>query len=163
MQLSLHLAWCILLRLVASLASATLARPVRRDPKGRYLPAPSNNEPSEPPSLIDSFVFPSLPDLTTSPAPIISYTPPPAPPSTPQLSTTPTPPDNDDFMPENVNPFWGDDEHPEESPQDFLKAMQRWGLNKTNATNTQKLENFRLNLKSNAAAEQWFDALPAED
>jgi hypothetical protein len=66
-------------------------------------------------------------------------------------------------MPENVNPFWGDDEHPEESPQDFLKAMQRWGLNKTNATNAQKLENFGLNLKSNAAAEQWFDALPAED
>jgi hypothetical protein len=64
-------------------------------------------------------------------------------------------------MPENVNPFWGDDEHADESPQDFLKAMQRWGLNKSNATDAQKLENFELNLKSNAAAEQWFDNLPA--
>jgi hypothetical protein len=66
-------------------------------------------------------------------------------------------------MPENVKPFWGNDKHAEESPQDFLKAMQCWGLNKTNATNAQKLENFGLNLKSNAAAEQWFDNLPAED
>ncbi|KAF8224250.1 hypothetical protein L208DRAFT_1157379, partial [Tricholoma matsutake] len=61
---------------------------------------------------------------------------------------------------ENVKPFWGNDEHPEESPQDFLKAMQCWGLNKTNAMDTQKLENFGLNLKSNAAAEQWFNNLP---
>jgi hypothetical protein len=66
-------------------------------------------------------------------------------------------------MLENINPFWGDDEHPEESPQDFLKAMQCWGLKKTNATDAQKLENFRLNLKSNAAAEQWFNNLLTED
>jgi len=66
-------------------------------------------------------------------------------------------------MPENIKPLWGTNEHPEESPQDFLKAMQCWGLNKTNATNTQKLENFRLNLKSNTAAEQWFNNLPTKD
>jgi hypothetical protein len=41
--------------------------------------------------------------------------------------------------------------------------MQCWGLNKTNATDTQKLENFGLNLKSNAAAEQWFENLLTED
>ncbi|KAF8221453.1 hypothetical protein L208DRAFT_1327943 [Tricholoma matsutake] len=57
----------------------------------------------------------------------------------------------------------GDDEHPEESPQDFLKVMQCWGLNKTNAMDTQKLENFGLNLKLNTAAEQWFDNLPTTD
>ena len=41
--------------------------------------------------------------------------------------------------------------------------MQSWGLNKTNATNAQKLENFRLNLKSNTTAKQWFNNLPAKD
>lgn len=94
------------------------------------------------------------------------YTLPDAPPSTPQPSkaTTPVPcDDDDDFMPETTSPFWGDDEHGEENPQDFLKAMQRWGLNKSNATNAQKLENFGLNLKSNSVAEQWWDALPTND
>ncbi|KAF8221323.1 hypothetical protein L208DRAFT_1328543, partial [Tricholoma matsutake] len=57
----------------------------------------------------------------------------------------------------------GDDEDAEESPQDFLKAMQHWDLNKTNATDAQKLESFGLNLKSNTAAEQWFNSLPASD
>jgi hypothetical protein len=66
-------------------------------------------------------------------------------------------------MPETTAPFWGDDEHPAENPQDFLKSMQRWGLNKSNATDEQKLENFELNLKSGAAAEQWWDNLPAHD
>ena len=165
MRLPFHLTLCFMLRLMASIASATLARTTRRDLKGRYLPAPITNEHSELSSLSSSLVFPSTPDLTTSPTSTRPYTPPPAPPSTPQLSTTPTlPDDNDyDFMPENIKPFWGDDEHAEESPQDFLKAMQHWGLNKTNATNAQKLENFGLNLKSNAAAEQWFDNLPADD
>jgi hypothetical protein len=41
--------------------------------------------------------------------------------------------------------------------------MQCWGLNKTNATDMQKLENFGLNLKSNAAAEQWFNSLLTKD
>jgi hypothetical protein len=90
-----------------------------------------------------------------------------APPSTPQSSTPTTPnPSNsndDNFMPETTTPFWGDDEHPAENPQDFLKSMQCWGLNKSNATDEQKLENFELNLKSGAAAEQWWDGLPAHD
>jgi hypothetical protein len=59
--------------------------------------------------------------------------------------------------------FWGDDKHAEESPQDFLKVMQCWGLNKTNATDAQKLENFGLNLKSNTTEEQWFNNLPTKD
>lgn len=66
-------------------------------------------------------------------------------------------------MPETTAPFWGDDEHETENPQDFLKSMQRWGLNKSNATNAQKLENFELNLKSGAAAEQWWDNLSPGD
>jgi hypothetical protein len=162
MRLLFHLALCFVLCLMANIASATLVKSARRDPKGRYLPASATSEHSEPSSLSNSFVFPSTPDLATSPTSTAPYTPPPVPPSTPQLSTTLISLD-DDFMPESVNPFWGDNEHPEESPQDFLKAMQRWGLNKTNATNAQKLENFGLNLKSNAAAEQWFDTLPTED
>ena len=59
--------------------------------------------------------------------------------------------------------FWGDDEHMTENLQDFLKSMQHWGLNKTNATDRQKLENFGLNLKSGAAAEQWWDSLPTDN
>jgi hypothetical protein len=90
--------------------------------------------------------------------------PPPVPLSTPLLSTTPVPHnDDDDFMLENINLFWDDNKHPEESPQDFLKAMQCWGLHKTNTTDVQKLENFGLNLKSNATAEQWFDSLLTKD
>jgi hypothetical protein len=40
-----------------------------------------------------------------------------------------------------------------------LKAMQHWGLNRNNAMDTQKLKNFKLNLKSGMAAEQWWDGL----
>jgi hypothetical protein len=160
----LHLMLYFMLCLVASTASTTLVKTTRRDPKGRYLAATMPNESSELTSSASSFIFPSIPNIATSPPHIISYTPPPVPPSTPLLSTTQVPHNDDEnVMLENVNPFWGDNEHLEESPQDFLKAMQCWGLNKTNGTDTQKLENFRLNLKSNATAEQWFENLLTKD
>ena len=167
MRLPFHLALCFALCLMVNTASAMLAKPTRRDPKGRYLPATAIHEHSEPTSLTSSFIFPSTSDLTTSPASTSPAstrpdTSPPAPPPTPQPSTIPIPPDDDDddeFTPETTAPFWGDDEHKTENPQDFLKSMQRWGLNKSNATNAQKLENFELNLKSGAAAEQWWDNL----
>ena len=66
-------------------------------------------------------------------------------------------------MPDTTSPFWGDDEHGTENPQDFLKSMQHWTLNKTNAMDAQKQENFGLNLKSRAMVEQWWDSLPANN
>jgi hypothetical protein len=62
-------------------------------------------------------------------------------------------------MTDTTKPFWGNDKHPDEDAQDFLKAMQHWGLNRNNATDMQKLENFRLNLKLGVVAEQWWDGL----
>jgi hypothetical protein len=160
-----------MLRLMAN--TAMLAKPIQWDPKGRYLPTTAINEHSKLTLLVSSFIFPSTSDLTTSPtstSPTSTRpdTSPPAPPPTPQPSTIPIPLDDDndndnEFMPETTSPFWGDDEHETENPQDFLKSMQHWGLNKSNATNAQKLENFELNLKSGAAAEQWWDSLSPGD
>jgi hypothetical protein len=77
------------------------------------------------------------------------------------MPTTPAPFDdsNSYFMTDTTKPFWGDDKHPDREPQDFLKAMQHWGLNRNNAMDVQKLKNFKLNLKLGAAAEQWWDGL----
>jgi hypothetical protein len=77
------------------------------------------------------------------------------------MPTTPPPFDNGNsyFMTDTTKLFWGDNEHPDKDPQDFLKAMQCWGLNRNNATDAQKLKNFELNLKSGMAAEQWWDGL----
>jgi hypothetical protein len=55
--------------------------------------------------------------------------------------------------------FWGNDEHEDESPQDFINAIERQFSLKTNVMDTQKLRMFELNLKASAAANQWWIGL----
>jgi hypothetical protein len=87
----------------------------------------------------------------------------------PQLSTltTTVPPgdeDNEDNESmENIALFWGDGEHNNEHPQDFLNAIRRIFIMKPDTPDTQKLWVFKLHLKSGSAAEQWWDALPPMD
>ena len=64
-------------------------------------------------------------------------------------------------MMEDIPLFWGDDEHNDEHPQDFLNTIRRKFIMKSNATDTQKLRVFELHLKSGATAEQWWDELPS--
>ena len=55
--------------------------------------------------------------------------------------------------------FWGDDEHEDESPQDFINAIEHQFSLKTNVTDAQKLQTFELNLKAGAIANQWWIGL----
>src|ERR1700676_5595806 len=109
MRPSFHFGLSLLLRLAVGLASATMTKSNRRDPKGRFLAASPSTEPSEPASIAASFIFPSISDLSTSPVPTSPNTLPVAPPPTPQTSapTTPNPTngDDDNFMPETTAPF----------------------------------------------------------
>jgi hypothetical protein len=59
----------------------------------------------------------------------------------PQLSTFTTPilPNNTEIITETIMKFWGDNEHDEENPQDFINSIEILFLQKTNVTNTQKL------------------------
>jgi hypothetical protein len=61
-------------------------------------------------------------------------------------------------MPE-INKFWGDDEHDDEDPQDFIDSIEILFLRGTNATDTQRLRAFELHLKSGSVARQWYNAL----
>jgi hypothetical protein len=63
-------------------------------------------------------------------------------------------------MTETIKKFWGDDEHKEENPQDFINSIEIIFLQKTNVTDTQKLWVFHLYLKAGSVAKQWWNALP---
>ena len=59
--------------------------------------------------------------------------------------------------------FWGDDEREDEHPQDFLNSIERLFIQKSNATDAQRLRAFQLYLKSGSVAKQWWNDLPTSD
>jgi hypothetical protein len=63
-------------------------------------------------------------------------------------------------MTDNVQRFWGDDEHEDENPQDFINSIEISFLHKANATDAQKLKSFELHLRSGSVAKQWWNGLP---
>jgi hypothetical protein len=58
--------------------------------------------------------------------------------------------------------FWGDGEHKDENPQDFMNAVEHSFTSKHNLTNTNRLRQFTLYLKSGSIAKQWWNSLPVE-
>jgi hypothetical protein len=65
-----------------------------------------------------------------------------APPSSPlsSVSTSPSPPDDDEeTMTESIKRFWGDDEHNDEVPEDFVNTIEILFLQKPNTPDAQKL------------------------
>jgi hypothetical protein len=59
--------------------------------------------------------------------------------------------------------FWGDGEREDENPQDFMNAVERSFNSKNNLSDTNKLRQFVLNLKSGSVAKQWWNDLPPTD
>ena len=59
--------------------------------------------------------------------------------------------------------FWGDDEHEDEYPQDFLNSIEQLFIQKSNATDAQRLWVFQLYLKSGSVAKQWWNDLPTSN
>ncbi|KAF8876081.1 hypothetical protein BD779DRAFT_1677957 [Infundibulicybe gibba] len=59
-------------------------------------------------------------------------------------------------------PFWGDDEHDEGEPQDFINAIEYSFFGRT-LGDGEKTRQFQLCLKSNGTAKLWFDALEPEE
>lgn len=120
------------------------------------LSAPSSATISTVSSLTDisSLVSP----LSTSP---VSYTPP-APPSSPQHTPPLTPlpiDDNDSMSGDNTKLFWGDGEHEDENPQDFMNSVERSFFGKTSLTDNDKLKQFKLHLKAGSVAMTWLTGL----
>jgi hypothetical protein len=78
------------------------------------------------------------------------------------LPTTAIPTNEDDKNEtmEDIALFWGNDEHDDEDPHDFLNAIKRIFIMKASVTDAQQLQAFELHLKSGAAAEQWWEELP---
>jgi len=66
-------------------------------------------------------------------------------------------------MPEMITRFWGDDDHDDENPQDFIGSIEILFLQKTAATDAQKLRAFELHLRSGSVAKQWWNTLPSVD
>jgi hypothetical protein len=67
--------------------------------------------------------------------------------------------DDNNEMLEDIQLFWGDNDH-DEDPRNFLNAIQHNFIMKPSTYDTQKLRTFGLHLKSGAAAEQWWNELP---
>jgi hypothetical protein len=130
------------------------------------VPFLTHAETSEPSFLDSSYVTPSAQDFTDNSifsSPSITPT---APPSTPQLSKSPTPVPDDDYtgtMTENIPKFWGDDEHEDENPQDFINSIEILFVQRPSFTDTQKLKTFQLYLKSGSIAKQWWNGLATTD
>jgi hypothetical protein len=66
-------------------------------------------------------------------------------------------------MTDGMKLFWGDDEHEDENPQNFINGIERQFSLKTNITDAQKLRTFELNLEAGAVANQWWDGLASAD
>ncbi|KAF8229649.1 hypothetical protein L208DRAFT_1285640, partial [Tricholoma matsutake] len=66
-------------------------------------------------------------------------------------------------MSDDTKLFWGDDEHEDENPRDFINAIERQFSLKTNISDAQKLRTFELNLKAGSIANQWWDSLSSGD
>lgn len=66
-------------------------------------------------------------------------------------------------MTDDTKLFWGDDEHEDENPRDFINAIERQFSLKTNISDAQKLRTFELNLKAGSVANQWWDGLSSGD
>ena len=64
-------------------------------------------------------------------------------------------------MTEAIKRFWGDDEHDDEVPEDFVNAIKILFLQKPNTPDAQKLRAFELHLRSGSVAKQWWTALPS--
>lgn len=64
-------------------------------------------------------------------------------------------------MTEAIKRFWGDDEHDDEVPEDFVNAIEILFLQKPNTPDAQKLRAFELHLRSGSVAKQWWSALPS--
>jgi hypothetical protein len=65
------------------------------------------------------------------------------------------------MMTEAIKRFWGDDEHDDEVPEDFVNAIEILFLQKPNTPDAQKLRAFELHLRSGSVAKQWWSALPS--
>lgn len=63
-------------------------------------------------------------------------------------------------MPEVITWFWGDDDHEDKNPQDFIGSIKILFLQKT-ATDAQKLRAFKLHLRLGSIMKQWWSALPS--
>jgi hypothetical protein len=59
--------------------------------------------------------------------------------------------------------FWGNDEHKDKNPCDFINSIEQQFSLKTNISDAQKLQTFKLYLKDGAAANQWWDRLTPLD
>lgn len=57
--------------------------------------------------------------------------------------------------------FWGDGEHDDENPQDFMNAVERSFFGRTTLTDTNKIRQFTLHLKAGSVAKLWLAGLPA--
>lgn len=64
-------------------------------------------------------------------------------------------------MSETTKLFWGDGEHENENPQDFMNSVQRSFFGKVRLTDKDKLKWFALDLKSGSVAKLWWNNLPA--
>lgn len=64
-------------------------------------------------------------------------------------------------MPENTKLFWGDGEHEDDNPQDFMNGVERSFFGKSSLTDADKLKQFRLNLKAGSVAMAWLNGLAA--
>ena len=125
------------------------------------MPSPAHVEPTEPTSLGSSFITSDFTESSIFVSPSITPT---APPSTPQISKPATPTPEDDYtvtMTENIPKFWGDDEHEDENPQDFINSIEILFVQRPNFTDAQKLKTFQLYLRSGSVAKQWWNGLPA--
>jgi hypothetical protein len=66
-------------------------------------------------------------------------------------------------MTESIPKFWGDDNHEDENPQDFINSIEILFVQRPNFTDAQKLKTFQLYLKSGSVAKQWWNGLPSTD
>jgi hypothetical protein len=64
---------------------------------------------------------------------------------------------------ESIKRFWGDDEHNDEVPEDFVNAIEILFLQKPNTPDAQKLRAFELHLRSGSATKQWWNTLSPTD
>ncbi|KAF9456578.1 hypothetical protein BDZ94DRAFT_1315003 [Collybia nuda] len=65
-------------------------------------------------------------------------------------------------MPENTKLFWGDGEHKDDNPQDFMNSIEQSFFGKSSLTDADKLKQFKLNLKAGSIAMTWFTGLTSE-
>jgi hypothetical protein len=66
-------------------------------------------------------------------------------------------------MTESIQKFWGDDEHDDENPQDFINSVEILFIQRPTFTEAQKLKTFQLYLKSGSVAKQWWNGLEPKE